>query len=162
MKWKKRTRAVLREKNKNSRTTLFYMETLVMTAVFIVMMLILIQVFARSKQMSLQARVLTYAVHLAENAAEAVSASDSAEKLYLLLDEGGNICWLEGRSVTMLRVQYNGEMKPVQSGRFWVDVTWVPENGSGESRLVKSTITVYWDGEEVYTLDTAVYTGGAS
>lgn len=161
MSWKKRTGVVLREKNKKSRTTLFYMETLVMTAVFVAMMLVLIQVFTRSKQMSLQAGVLTYAVHLAENAAEAVSASGSAEELFFLLEEGENIRWLEGRGITMLRVQYDGKMRPAGSGRFWVDVTWEPESGSEEGGLIKSSITVYWDGEEVYILDTAVYTEGA-
>lgn len=154
---KKRTHALIQEKSKKSRTTLFYMETLAMTAVFIIVMLVLTQVFARSKQMSLQAGALTYAVHLAENTAEAVSASRSAEELFFLLEEGGNVRWLEGRGVTMLRAQYDGEMKPVESGRFWVDVTWEPESDAGESGLMRSRVVVYWDGEEVYSLDTAVY-----
>lgn len=151
-----------KKRDHKKHTTLFYIETLVLAAVFIGVILVLTQVFARSRQMSLRARAMTCAVHLAENTAEAVSAAGSVEELALLLDEGGNVRALEGRGDATLRAQYDREMKPVTSGSFWVDVTWAPETGedSRMGSLVESVITVYWNGEEVYTLDTAVYCPG--
>ena len=124
--------------------------------IFIVVILVLMRVFALAGRMSSQAKVLTCAVRLAENAAEAVAASDSKEALFTFLDECGmgNVSTSEAGDKILFRAQYDGEMHPVPEGNFWVDVSWEPEYGGD---LVKSGITVYWNGEEIYTLDTAIY-----
>lgn len=147
-----------REKNTRRHVTAFYMETLILTVVFIMVILVLTKIFALSGQLSAKARILTNAVHLAENAAEAVAGADSAQRLLGLLNENGNTKPLEGEADTVFRAQYDMDGKPAAEGSFWVDVSWVPEKES-EGGLVKSRITVYWDREEepVYTLDTAVY-----
>lgn len=139
------------------RITAFYIETLILTLIFIVVILVLMRVFSLSGKMSSQAKLLTCAVHLAENAAEAVAASGDEESLYALLDEagGGNITRPEGGDKVLFRVRYDREMNPAADGSFRVDVTWEPQ---GEE-LVKSRINVYWNEEEIYTLDTAVYIG---
>lgn len=139
------------------RITAFYIETLILTLIFIVVILVLMRVFSLSRKMSGQANLLTCAVHLAENAAEAVAASGDEESLYALLDEAGrgNISRPEEEDHILFRVRYDGEMNPAADGNFRVDVIWEPQ---GEE-LVKSRINVYWNEEEIYTLDTAVYIG---
>lgn len=139
------------------RITAFYIETLILTVIFIVAILVLMRVFALSGRMSSRAKLLTSAVHLAENAAEAVAASGDEESLYALLDDAGsgNVSRPEEGEIVLFRMRYDGEMNPVPDGSFRVDVSWEPQ---GEE-LVKSRINVYWNEEEIYTLDTAVYIG---
>ena len=52
--------------------------------------LVLTRIFAFSGELSGRAGRLNRAVHLAENAAEAVAASDSLDMLCALLEENGN------------------------------------------------------------------------
>lgn len=150
-------------KNKNRHITAFYMETLVLAAVFTIVILVLARIFALSRQMGTDARILTNAVHLAENAAEAVAASDSAEALQRLLDENGNAERLEGSGTgeeAVIRARYDEDMNPLPDGSLWMDVTWEPEEAAPSGRgLVRSVITVNRSGEAepVYTLETAVY-----
>lgn len=136
--------------------TAFYMEMLVLILVFIGVILMLTRMFALSKEQSSQAQVLTRAVCLAENAAELLSGADSAEELYLFLDENGNAEKFDNGT---LRARYDLDMTPSSSGEFWVDMTWDEQDG-----LVTSEIAVYWWGEEdpVYTLRTAAYGGGGA
>lgn len=154
----KRKNSLSNTQGRGHHITAFYIETLVLTVIFIVVILVLMKVFATAGRISSQAKVLTCAVHLAENAAEAVAASDSEETLYTLLNEAGigDVTASGTGDTTLFRTQYDGEMDPAAEGSFQVDVTWEPQDG-GE--LVKSGITVYWNGEEIYTLDTAVYIG---
>lgn len=149
-----------REEGKKQHITAFYMETLALALIFIAVILVLTKVFAVSGQMSDKARFLTKAVHLAENAAEAFSASHSPEALADLLEENGNAMFLEEDGNPMLRVSYDEEMQPTPNGNFLVDVVWVPEDGV-EKGLVQGVITVHRSdtGEEIYRLKTAVYTG---
>ena len=58
--------------------------------VFVAVILTLTQVFGMAKKQSEEAKLLTAAVTLAQNAAEAFSVSENDEKLLALLDEGGN------------------------------------------------------------------------
>lgn len=165
-----------KDKNWKRHSTAFYMEALALVAVFTVVILVLTKVFALSGQMSARARLLTCAVHLAENAAEAVSASDSPQTLYELLDEGGNVRIYQGMTSRdasfqsidipfsaeergMVCAWYDREMNPLQEGEFRVDISWLPDEADGSGGLVKSMIAVYWkDGTEpVYLLETAVY-----
>lgn len=138
--------------------TAFYIETLVLIAAFIVVILVLARVFALAGRQSEQAQILTRAVRLAENAAEAVAASDSGEALAALLDENGNVCETAGYGGTAYRAKYDRDMRSAPEGDFWVDVTWQPQR-SGAGTFVQSTVYVYWNGgeEPVYTLETAVY-----
>ena len=131
--------------------TTFYVETLLLIAVFIGTILVLTQVFGAAKVQSAQARLLNHAVLLAENAAEAVAASDSPEALAALLNENDNAAYSpEERAVWAF---YNADMTPAR-GDLAVKITWEPWRG-----LVSSEIIVYRESSEqvLYTLDTAVY-----
>ena len=118
--------------------TAFYLETLLLVMVFVVVILVITGVFGGARARSAQAQHLTQAVMLAENAAEAVSAADSLETVQSLLGEEETQL-----SENLLTVHYN---------EYQVDITWQPEG-----QIVSSTITVSWGGNEIYSLKTAVY-----
>ena len=80
-----------RDKSRKRHITNFYMETLVLAVVLIAVILVLTRMYAFSGQLSRRAEVLTRAVHLAENAAEAVAASDGMDTLRSLLEVNGNV-----------------------------------------------------------------------
>lgn len=139
-------------------TGAFYIETLVLLAVFTIVTVVLVRAFVLSRELSAEAGVLTKAVHLAENAAEAVAASDSGEMLFALLNEAGNVQVLEGTdqaSGRIYRAAYDADGKPDAGGVFWVEVSWVQKEGG----LVESEVKVYWEDvtDPVYTLETAVF-----
>ena len=119
--------------------TAFYMETLLLLAAFMAIILVLVSVFGGARQQSTQAAQLTHAVRLAENAAEAVASVDSVDALQDLLGQGGGMR-LDGSVLTVLYDDYE------------LAITWEPEGA-----LVNSAITVSRNGEEIYTLETAVY-----
>lgn len=148
-------------KNRKHPVTAFYIEALILVAVFTIVILVLTRVFAWSGQIGRKAALLTNAVHLSENAAEAVAASDSLEEVMALLDENGNAQLLEEG---LLRVWYDEDMNPMPEGNLWLDVTWVPEESAsaGGKRLVESQVTVYGAGDagSIYTLETAVLAEG--
>ena len=140
---------------KDGHLTGFYLETLFMITVFIGIILILTQVFGLSKLQSGAARHLTEAVTLAENAAEAVSASHSVEELAGLLNENNNAALLGDTAGVTAR--YDTTLNPDPAGSLRLDVLWLPEGNGGT--LVKSAILVYTDAdaEPIYRLDTAVF-----
>lgn len=141
-----------RNKNTRGHITAFYIETLFLAVIFVIMILVLIQVFAFSVRMSDSAKELNNAVQLAENAAEAVAASDSPQELVSLLDENGNTqIQQDGR----ICAEYDREMKPYPGGAVQVEITWEPD-GEG---CVYSAIAVCRKGEAepVYNLTTAVH-----
>ena len=76
--------------------TAFYLETLLMIVVFISIILVLTRVFGSARVQSVQAKELTTAVTLAQNTAEAVSASGSPQELQAILEEDENSLLLEG------------------------------------------------------------------
>lgn len=140
---------------KKRQTTTFYIETLVLVAILIVVILVLTRVFGMGRARSQEARILTSAVSLAQNAAEAVSSSDSPQTLAQLLNEKDNAGYAEDAGVT---ARYDQEMQPDPDGAFCVQISWEPEEMMAGT-LVNSTITVL-HGEEtepVYSIDTAVY-----
>lgn len=143
---------------KKQHITAFYMEMLVLVAVFTVVMLILTRVFALSGRQSAEAGVLTKAVHLAENTAETVAAADSEEGFLALFGGNSGADTLEEKGHRIYEARYNDEMEPAAEGSFLVRVEWLPEDGA-EGELVKSRIRVYWNGgeEPVYTLETGVF-----
>lgn len=144
---------------KKQHITAFYMEMLVLTAVFIVVILILTQVFALSRGQSARARTLTDSVCLAENAAELMAGAESEESFLTLLEKAGNVQVLEEGGRKRFQARYDGDMNPAAQGEFLVDIEWIPETDNGTGQLVKGVITVYWgeDSEPVYTLETGVY-----
>ncbi len=137
--------------------TAFYIETLVMILVFVVIILVLTKVFAIAKTDSTEAQRLTDSVSIAQNAAEVVQASESRDELLSLLDENGSAT-LEKGKVTAL---YDKEKKPDKNGVYKVTVTWDPEK-TKTGRLVSSRISVYYKNAEkpAYTMDTKVYVKG--
>ena len=140
---------------KKRQTTTFYIETLVLVAILIVVILVLTRVFGMGRARSQEARTLTCAVSLAQNAAEAVSSSDSPQALAQLLNDNDNAGYAEDTGVT---ARYDPEMQPDPDGVFCVQISWEPEEMMSGT-LVNSTITVLHDQEPepVYSIDTAVY-----
>lgn len=143
---------------KTHHITAFYLETILLIIVFMGIVMVLTNIFGGSKAISSSAKHLNTAVCLAQNAAEAVSESDSAGKLADLLgaDSAGEIH--DESSVNMLRVNYNEYMRPDKDGRYHLDVSWEPVS-SGSGTLVSSNISVYFGESDrpVYTLKTAVF-----
>ena len=138
------------------QVTAFYIETLLLVLVFVGIILVLTGVFSLAKRESREAELLSGAVTLSQNAAEAVSAADSEEELLALLDRDGNAS-LGQEGVT---ARYDEDMRPDPSGALRLDVTWQPEAAEGGT-LVRSRITVTCQGraEPIYTLDTASFIG---
>ena len=134
--------------------TSFYVETLLLIAVFIAILLVLTQVFGGAKVQTSQARLLTNGVCLAENAAEAVSQSDSPQTLASLLDQNGNTS-LTGQTVT---AAYDDDMTPNPQGTLVVTVVWDP-SPTETGTLVSGRIQVLRrdTGDLVYELQTAVF-----
>ena len=140
---------------KKRQTTTFYIETLVLVAILIVVILVLTRVFGMGRARSQEARILTSAVSLAQNAAEAVSSSDSPQMLAQLLNEKDNAGYAADAGVT---ARYDQEMQPDPDGAFCVQISWEPEEMMAGT-LVNSTITVLHgqETEPVYSIDAAVY-----
>lgn len=144
----------MKEKGHN---TAFYIETLVMIIIFVVIILVLTKVFAMAKIDSTQAQRLTDAVSLAQNTAETVQASDSRHELLTLLDEGGTAKITDGKVIAL----YNKEKKPDKNGVYKVTVTWKPEK-TKQGKFVSSNIKVFYkDAKKAsYSMKTEVYVKG--
>ena len=135
-----------------NRVTSFYVETLILILVFVAVILTLTRVFGMAKKQSEEAKLLTSAVTLAQNAAEAfsVSAADSGEALLALLDEGGNASLADG----ILTASYDADMTPDPAGLLRVEVereTWIASAhyARGTIRVVRSDT-----GGEIYSIET--------
>lgn len=150
-----------KDRGRKRHITSFYIETLVLVAVFLPMVLVLARVFALSGDLSGKAERLTQAVHLAENAAEAVAASESLDTLQALLEEDGNVRVSQEGAQGSLQAWYGNGMEPVSGGEFRVEVSWLPV-AAARGSFVESTVRVYWmeEAEPLYVLETAVYLDG--
>ena len=122
--------------------TAFYLETMLLVGLMVAVIIVLVGVFGGAKSQSLRAVQLTDAVTIAENAAEAVAASDSMEEARALLDDSGDSEIIDGETRVLL-IHKDG-----------YDVS-IPDTWGGE--LVPGLITVSRDGEEIYSLETTVY-----
>ena len=146
---------------KNGHISAFYLETLLLILVFIAIILVLTHVFGLGKVQSGEAKLLTNAVCLAENAAEAVSASDSAQTVAELLDEGGNVRLLDSGTV---EANYDSDMKPdmTRAASLRVLISWEP--AADDPEFVTGTIRVYHGerADALYELHTAVLLEGVS
>ena len=100
---------------KNGQVTAFYLETLLLILVFIAIILVLTQVFGLGRMQSAEAKGLNDAVTLAQNAAEAVAASESAEELLGLLNTSDNAAPLADTAGVSAR--YDASLRPDPSGR---------------------------------------------
>ncbi len=134
-----------------NRVTSFYVETLILILVFVAVILTLTQVFGMAKKQSEEAKLLTGAVTLAQNAAEAFPAAESSEALLKLLDEGGN-AFLDNDTVT---ASYDADMTPDPDGVLRVvverraDSEWT---ASGTIRVIRGDT-----GLEIYFLETVAH-----
>lgn len=155
--------------------TAFYLETVLMAIIFVLVITILAQVFSTAKIHSHEAQQLTNAVCLAQNTAEAVAMADSEKELRQLLDEKENV--VKGGAAdgdAVLTAYYDGEMRPVAESEAMddaralrVEATWKEETSGteGVGDYVTSDISVYAAAgkEPVYRLNTGEYLreGGA-
>jgi len=100
---------------KKQHITAFYLETLLMIAVFVSIILVLTRVFGSARAQSAKAKNLTAAVTLAQNAAEAVSASKSPQDLLALLGTDGNALLQEDASTgeALVTAVYDTDLHPV-------------------------------------------------
>ncbi len=140
--------------NNSRHTTAFYAETLLLVAVFAVVILIITRFFALGSRESAAAKNLTNAVTLAENAAEAISVSVSPEDLAKRLDEAGNARLENGQVVC----HYDAGLSAakVDDAVLTLSASWEPSPEN--PRLVRSQILVTdRSGAEIYRLSTAVY-----
>ena len=96
--------------------TAFYLETLLMIVVFISIILVLTRVFGRARLQSVEAKRLTAAVTLAQNTAEAVSASGSPQDLLDLLNEKNNaiLQTADDTEETVIITLYDENLQPVE------------------------------------------------
>ena len=145
---------------KNGHVTAFYLETLVLILVFVSIILVLTHVFGLARAASGEARLLTNAVTIAGNAAEAFSAAESPEELCEMLNEAENAELVSEDGTSVLLVRYDRNMHPASGGDLLLKLSMEPE----DLGLTRAAIRVYWkdSAEPVYTLPTAVYRKGAA
>lgn len=146
---------------KQSHITGFYLETLMLIVVFVLIILVLTQVFGLAQMQSTIAKQLNGAVILAQNAAEAAAASETPEELLKLLNDNDNaVLMADTAGVTAC---YDSDLNPDAEGNYRVDVTWLPEE-TENGILVHSVAEVRCDDAEapVYRLETERFWTGVS
>lgn len=138
---------------KKQQLTSFYLEALLLVVIFVAMILVLAGVFGAARAKSVRARLLTQAVTLAVNAAEAASAADDPAQAAALLDEGENVRVAGG----LIEASYTADGKPCPDGHGALRLTVSWEPSAEDDDLVTSWIAVYAAQEDtpVYTLETA-------
>lgn len=137
----------------------FYFETLLLIAAFVGMILILAAVFGAARAQSVEARQLSQAVTLAANAAEILSASDSAAEAAALLDEGGNVREASGQ----IEAAYRLDGSPCAVGKADLILSADCRPSPEDEALILCRIEVFSAlNEALYTLETAWYRRGAA
>ncbi|MBQ9015054.1 MAG: hypothetical protein IJ109_10525 [Firmicutes bacterium] len=151
--------------NRHRTMTAFYLETVLMVIIFVLVIAILSQVFGLARSESRQAQQLTNAVCLAQNAAQAAAGADSEEGMLRLLDENGNARIEDRDGSSVVTAWYDGDMHPVSAeaaaadeSALRLEATWAPKQSQTGS-FVNSDIAVYAGASKdpVYTLNTGVY-----
>lgn len=144
---------------KKQELSSFYIEALLLVAIFVAMVLVLTGVFGAARAQSRQARQLTSAVTLSSNAAEAAAAADSPEELAAILDEGGNVAPVPGGLEAFYRL--DGSPCRAEEAQLRLTVSWQAEEG--ERPFVKTDIAVYRAEAQtpLYTLEAAHLGRGA-
>ena len=144
---------------KGQPITVFYVECLLLILVFIVVMLALTRIFGLSRNESLQAELLTNAVTLAQNGADAFMAAADEDELLSFLNENGNARELsEGSGV---EADYLADMTPApeRESRLQVRISWTRTGGMLQGLVL---VNDSQSGEAVYTLPLAKYVGEVS
>jgi len=140
--------------------TTFYLEALFLIAVFIAVILVLTRVFGVGRSQSQEARLLTNAVNLAQNAAEAVSASTSPDDVAALLTaDGAEQAGILVDGTQGVTARYNQQLQPDPEGSLRLEISWEPEE-TVSGTLVNSQIAVWLEEQNeapVYTIQTAVF-----
>lgn len=128
---------------KGQSITAFYVESLLLILVFIGILLALTQIFGLSRRESVQAKLLTNAVTLAQNAAD-----DFLSGQYGFTREEGD----DGR-------RYTADMAPDPDGRLSVRIHW-----TRQADMLEGTVSVYDDqqSEPLFSLPLAKYVGEVS
>ena len=152
--------------NKERSMTAFYLETLLMVLIFVLVIVIISQVLGLAKEKSREANQLNSAVCIALNAAEAVEAADSSKDLRKLLDETGSADVTRQDGAPTISIWYDHSMQPLTEEEasaaddaLRMEVTWEPEKQK-TGTFVRSQIRVYakaGGAEPVYTLDAGSY-----
>lgn len=157
-------------KGKHEHITAFYIETILLIVSFVLVILVLTNVFGLGKRESSKAQDLTNAVRLAESAAEAFAAAEGPAELAQLLDgldtELGSVpesldFAVNDRSHAIF-VYYDKDLNPVEAEDpygYNLHILWTP-NPVGTGTMADALIYVttgYWDKETVYELRTARY-----
>ena len=144
-----------------SHLTSFYVETLLMILIFTGMIVLLSSVFSLARVRSVQARRLSNAVCLAQNAAEAVAASTSAQDVLEILEEENNGELIRENGNPAVVFLYDDDMHADTAGMCSVTVTW---EKTERDDFVVSNITVARNGESdpVYELRTGVWIPGGA
>ena len=152
--------------NKERSMTAFYLETLLMVLIFVLVIVIISQVLGLAKEKSREADQLNSAVCIALNAAEAVEAADSSKDLRKLLDETGSADMARQDGAPTISIWYDHSMQPLTEEEasaaddaLRMEVTWEPEKQK-TGTFVRSQIRVYakaGGAEPVYTLDAGSY-----
>lgn len=126
------------------RNISFYIEIVIMLVISVMVISVCATAFSKAELHSRRAKLLSDAVTLAASGAEVFLASDTKEAVYEVLNEAGNASVDE--DVTAL---YDDDLAPSADGKMKMVITW-DENGG----FVKGTVTVYYDGEKIYDLET--------
>ena len=136
--------------------TAFYLETLVMIAVFICTILILSHIFGIARSRSAEAKMLTSSVTLVQNTAEAMASAATPEGLMALVSEGDNAGFEDVGGGRALVLRYDADMTPNPEGELSITVRWRGENGLVYGDISASETATQ---REIYAVTTAVYTG---
>ena len=120
---------------KGQSVTSFYVESLLLVAVFVCILLALSSVFGLSRRESVRAGYLTSAVTLAQNAAEGFFLEDPVDR---------------GEEET----RYGADLTKDPAGEFLVRIEW-----QREGDMLRGEVTVQKGAETLYTLPVARYMG---
>ena len=129
----------------------FYVETLILILVFVFVLLVVSGVFSASATKSRDAAMLSSAVDIASNAAEAACASCSSDDLLTLLDENGNARAVQGG----VEARYDTAGSPDPEGELVLFVGW-----EEAENFVTCPVTVTYRDKVVYEIKTGVSLGG--
>ncbi len=147
--------------NKTRPLTAFYLETLLLVVLFLAIILVITQVFGLGKVQSGEAKLLTDAVTLAENAAEAFYAAEDEAALVRLLDEKNNTSKPgcapgESDAPHLVAAYYDAEMRPDPKGVLRAMIRWEEAEG-----LWTGNVSIFYDlrEEPVYALPLCKYVG---
>ena len=151
-------------KKNNTHVAAFYAETLLLIVVFVGILILLVQVFGLGKQRSAEAKLLTTAVALAENTAEAASAKPDGNDVLAVLSEKDNAMIEEMYSENggyVIEARYDSDGTPNADGILSVRLvcTRTPQSAGAYDEF---TVTVRKAGREkpLYELASSAYRKG--